>query len=380
MNVCLREAFLIFIADFDSVQVYIHYARHQQRVPCTLGLPCRPCPHHALLQGSRSSKGMILLPSNTGSTTNRPQTAPNKALKANPGLFELSHSITGGCIDAQGYWIPFQCAYSLCANFCWEIRWVLTPLFEPGFVHDCISPEHPDFGKFLVSSEAVRVCTLNAEHLSADNASVRLDTPMSNVDPFLSGSSSSKPDRQQRKKLPARKSRAKTKVYVDTTSSDTSTADAEEILSFTERESPPVSPRSSTPNDWLAYNNMRESPALFRPMYSDDTLMTPVTYCDEGSRGSLSPSAQAVYRSALPKNQSRPLRLRARQGPTSSPVQLSAKGDRTRTANDLADGKGNAKRQRLERDPSSSSLDSISSDDISAAHTLLAMAAATLHC
>ncbi|KAI7279579.1 hypothetical protein KC345_g5300 [Hortaea werneckii] len=93
------------------------------------------------------------------------KTTPNKALRSNKGLFELSHSITGGAIVAQGYWLPYSCARALCQTFCYPIRWALTPVFGPSFIKDCLRPEHPDYGRFKVSSEVIRCAHLEAESL-----------------------------------------------------------------------------------------------------------------------------------------------------------------------------------------------------------------------
>ncbi|PVH98981.1 hypothetical protein DM02DRAFT_530044, partial [Periconia macrospinosa] len=38
------------------------------------------------------------------------KTAPAKSLEANPGLADISYSITGGSIHCQGYWVPYQTA------------------------------------------------------------------------------------------------------------------------------------------------------------------------------------------------------------------------------------------------------------------------------
>ncbi|KAF1813790.1 hypothetical protein P152DRAFT_394050, partial [Eremomyces bilateralis CBS 781.70] len=38
------------------------------------------------------------------------KTTPAKVLNVNPGLRDISHSITGGALVAQGYWMPFRCA------------------------------------------------------------------------------------------------------------------------------------------------------------------------------------------------------------------------------------------------------------------------------
>ncbi|KAK0744144.1 transcription regulator HTH, apses-type DNA-binding domain-containing protein, partial [Schizothecium vesticola] len=38
------------------------------------------------------------------------KTTPAKMLNQNPGLRDITHSITGGAITAQGYWMPYDCA------------------------------------------------------------------------------------------------------------------------------------------------------------------------------------------------------------------------------------------------------------------------------
>ncbi|KAK0627517.1 transcription regulator HTH, apses-type DNA-binding domain-containing protein, partial [Immersiella caudata] len=38
------------------------------------------------------------------------KTTPAKMLGLNPGLRDITHSITGGSIRAQGYWMPYHCA------------------------------------------------------------------------------------------------------------------------------------------------------------------------------------------------------------------------------------------------------------------------------
>ncbi|KAI6807949.1 hypothetical protein KC332_g13255 [Hortaea werneckii] len=111
------------------------------------------------------------------------KTTPNKALRSNKGLFELSHSITGGAIVAQGYWLPYSCARALCQTFCYPIRWALTPVFGPSFIKDCLRPEHPDYGRFKVSSEVISCAHLEAESLLSGE-STRSDTPKSEEDDY----------------------------------------------------------------------------------------------------------------------------------------------------------------------------------------------------
>jgi hypothetical protein len=94
---------------------------------------------------------------------NYPKTQPNKVLSLNAGLRELSFSITGGAIAAQGYWMPYGCARAVCATFCWHLRWALTPIFGPSFVRDCVPPNHPGFARFVIDADVVRVCAREAE-------------------------------------------------------------------------------------------------------------------------------------------------------------------------------------------------------------------------
>ncbi|KAK5108148.1 hypothetical protein LTR62_008744 [Meristemomyces frigidus] len=91
------------------------------------------------------------------------KTAPAKALNATSGLKDLAHSITGGALAAQGYWLPYHCARALCLTFCYPIRWALTPVFGVDFVEDCLGPEHYWFGKFKVNSEVIRFTERDTE-------------------------------------------------------------------------------------------------------------------------------------------------------------------------------------------------------------------------
>jgi hypothetical protein len=91
------------------------------------------------------------------------QTVPAKALSTNRGLKELAHSITGGSLTAQGYWVPYACARAICLTFCYNIRWALTPIFGLSFVKECLPPTHSNYQRFKIDSETVRCATLEAE-------------------------------------------------------------------------------------------------------------------------------------------------------------------------------------------------------------------------
>ncbi|KAF2725764.1 DNA-binding domain of Mlu1-box binding protein MBP1, partial [Polychaeton citri CBS 116435] len=91
------------------------------------------------------------------------KTTPAKALQTNPGLKNLSYSITGGALAAQGYWMPYQCARAICLTFCHPIRWALTPVFGPTFIKECLPQVHADFAKFKIDLTTTHMAALEAE-------------------------------------------------------------------------------------------------------------------------------------------------------------------------------------------------------------------------
>ncbi|KAI5367388.1 Putative transcription regulator HTH, APSES-type DNA-binding domain-containing protein [Septoria linicola] len=97
------------------------------------------------------------------------KTTPAKALTTNAGLKDLAHSITGGALAAQGYWMPYACARAVCLTFCYPIRWALTPIFGASFIKECLRPEHPGFARFKIDPEVVRCAALEAEGWRPDS-------------------------------------------------------------------------------------------------------------------------------------------------------------------------------------------------------------------
>ncbi|KAI1143060.1 hypothetical protein F5Y05DRAFT_141534 [Hypoxylon sp. FL0543] len=93
-----------------------------------------------------------------------PKTTPAKMLNLNPGLKEITHSITGGSIMAQGYWMPFHCAKAVCATFCHSIAEALIPIFGPDFPSLCPPADAPDYGRMVIDPAIVRQSTREAEH------------------------------------------------------------------------------------------------------------------------------------------------------------------------------------------------------------------------
>ncbi|RDA91647.1 hypothetical protein CP533_0079 [Ophiocordyceps camponoti-saundersi (nom. inval.)] len=86
-----------------------------------------------------------------------------KMLDKNPGLREVSPSITGGSVGAQGYWVPYRCARALCATFCYDIAGALIPLFGPAFPSECTPPESPYFGDMVIGQHLVAASKMEAE-------------------------------------------------------------------------------------------------------------------------------------------------------------------------------------------------------------------------
>ncbi|KAI9719724.1 MAG: hypothetical protein M1812_003212 [Candelaria pacifica] len=98
---------------------------------------------------------------------NYSKTTPAKMLNANPGLRDICHSITGGALAAQGYWMPYASALAIAATFCHSIRHALTPLFGPSFPSLCIPPDDPRFGRMIIDRSIVRSCTEEALHFKS---------------------------------------------------------------------------------------------------------------------------------------------------------------------------------------------------------------------
>ena len=61
-----------------------------------------------------------------------------------------------------GYWFPFAAARALAENFCWEIRYALTPIFGRDFPDQCLRPEHERFGDMIIDPAIIKFCTEEA--------------------------------------------------------------------------------------------------------------------------------------------------------------------------------------------------------------------------
>ncbi|KAK5044834.1 hypothetical protein LTR84_010372 [Exophiala bonariae] len=90
------------------------------------------------------------------------KTTPAKMLARNEGLKEICHSITGGALVAQGYWIPYEAAKAVAATFCWNIRYALTPVFGKDFPATCLHPDHEEYGSMQIDPEITKRCAEQA--------------------------------------------------------------------------------------------------------------------------------------------------------------------------------------------------------------------------
>jgi hypothetical protein len=95
----------------------------------------------------------------------------------NPGLMEISHSLTGGNLEAQGYWVPFEAAKAIAAKFAHPIRYLLTPIFGHDFPAICVDPNDPDYRDYKISPAIVQRCTEDARKLLVNSASVVANDP-----------------------------------------------------------------------------------------------------------------------------------------------------------------------------------------------------------
>ncbi|BCR82675.1 putative APSES transcription factor Xbp1 [Aspergillus chevalieri] len=125
------------------------------------------------------------------------KTTIGKAMKANPGLPEISHSITGGATEAQGYWVPFDAAKALAATFCYKIRHVLVPLFGPDFPSLCIHPhDRTRFNRMVIDRSVIQRATQTANYYrslelrSSPFSTSTNHTPSPNLRPTSSSGSS----------------------------------------------------------------------------------------------------------------------------------------------------------------------------------------------
>jgi hypothetical protein len=55
--------------------------------------------------------------------------------------------------------MPFEAAKAVAITFCYNIRYVLTPVFGIDFIHSCIHPNDPNFGRMVIHKDIIQQCT-----------------------------------------------------------------------------------------------------------------------------------------------------------------------------------------------------------------------------
>lgn len=172
--------------------------------------------------------------------------------------------------------MPYDVARHLAANFCWDVRHLLIPLFGRDFPSLCLPPDNPNHGNFKIDPAIVRAAAIemqywrkHGEHSPmtsparpmSTSATVAPETPMHeskfSCSPWVK---SSKPQRPQRSK---HREADDEDDYKDNDDKDTN-----ERRSFSPAISPQVSPRSKTMT-WTAINRHGlPSPASSYPAFS----------------------------------------------------------------------------------------------------------------
>lgn len=134
----------------------------------------RPSPYYPVLQVLRVSEGeypassrvrKVLIradhPSESAGRESRPQRARvqfHRRVDTSPRYADLDDFLCSGVLIATGYWIPYEAAKAILATFCYEIRFVLTPMFGNDFVNTCIPIDNPCFGSFRIDPKIVKFC------------------------------------------------------------------------------------------------------------------------------------------------------------------------------------------------------------------------------
>lgn len=168
--------------------------------------------------------------------------------------------------------MPYQCARDICATFCWDIRWALTPIFGPSFLHDCKPPGSTGFQTYKTHREVIRQCTLEAEGWS-HNTSSRVGTPMSGGGEEQYTSAPRSAPQLEQKVLRSRASRPNLRVDSPFDSSSSASSYEEGDSSV---DSPCISPKT-TPLSWTSINHNHSQPYPHSVTGTPTPTPTPVT-------------------------------------------------------------------------------------------------------
>ena len=132
--------------------------------------------------------------------------------------------------------MPFEAAKAIAATFCYEIRYVLTPIFGPDFPDSCILPEDPIFQRPAIDADIVRQCTEEAA---------------SQQEQSLSASTSSTPRLAPRRLISSK--------LTPSSMRSTTTTDDDGPWSTNDESEPPQTPRSHLSDLWNPVNGSRSS-------------------------------------------------------------------------------------------------------------------------
>ncbi|KEF52277.1 uncharacterized protein A1O9_11517 [Exophiala aquamarina CBS 119918] len=226
------------------------------------------------------------------------KTTPAKMLARNEGLKEICHSITGGALVAQGYWIPYEAAKAVAATFCWNIRYALTPVFGKDFPELCIPPDSEDFGNMQIDPAITKKCAEQArlyrELESTQKEVFNSPSLMSTVSNSGTRTPTTPKFKREFKKIMPKPLNIPSGFVSDDASSVTSREDDKYVLS-----SP--SPQTGFSNPWSAVNSPRSpSPKIkFKNPWSPATSTRSDSPCG-GSRRKKHRDAVNIPRSYAP--------------------------------------------------------------------------------
>lgn len=82
-----------------------------------------------------------------------------------------------------GYWVPGLAAKAICERFCYDIRYVLTPIFGDSFVDSCVKPGDSQFKKWQIEPRIVDQLTFELHVFNETNNAPRAARKASMVPP-----------------------------------------------------------------------------------------------------------------------------------------------------------------------------------------------------
>ena len=62
-------------------------------------------------------------------------------------------------LTVLGYWVPFEAAKAVASRFCYDIRYVLVPVFGPDFLSMCATPDQEAWMNLSIGRSVIQHCT-----------------------------------------------------------------------------------------------------------------------------------------------------------------------------------------------------------------------------